>query len=118
MIYVINEDATVTSADSPVGVERPWFVSLTAAAVHGAAPMTCFTKEGIRREGFLNPMPDPDFTSPDTTPDRHNYFVQFLDGVVHYPPLNPVEAANTPVRTHEEPIRTFDFEAENIVPAI
>lgn len=117
--YVINTDMTISLAPDGAKVDRPWFVSLTAAAVHSGARVTCFTKEGVRKEAFPNPLPDPNKIDLNAFPDRRHYFVQMTeDGVLHSPPLMPEQAAEwTRLIVTEEPL-VFDYDADNVVPEI
>lgn len=117
--YVVNTDLTLTRLPDGVPTERPWFVSLTAAAVHSGAAVSCFTKEGIRKDPFPNPLPDPAEIDINAFPDRKHYFVQMTeDGVLHNPPLTPEEASDwTRFIVREDP-PVFTYEPSHIVPSL
>lgn len=118
-VYVINEDATISSVPKGEHGGRPWFISPAAAVIHGGVEMTCFTREGVRAEPFLNPFPDPHEIIENAEPARHHYFVQMTDGVLHSPPLTPDEAARfTSGLSGTIPDDELDYDAPHIIPAI
>lgn len=117
--YVINDDGTISRVETRASA-RPWFSSLTAAAVHSGAEITCFTKEGVRAEPFPNPSPDLVTFDPDAFVERHAYYVQMTeDGEIHTPPLSPREAAewtsHLAVLVEDE---SFDYEPDNLIPEL
>lgn len=118
-VYVINEDATISSVSKGGENGRPWFISPAAAVIHGGVEMTCFTKEGVGEEPFPNPFPDPHGLTEDAIPERHHYFVQMTGGVLHSPPLSPAEAAMMASSFADTaPTHEFTYEPENIIPAL
>lgn len=118
-VYVINEDATISSVSKGGENGRPWFISPAAAVIHGGVEMTCFTKEGVGEEPFPNPFPDPHGITENAIPERHHYFVQMTGGVLHSPPLTPAEAALiAPGLTEMAPADRFDYDPDNIIPVL
>lgn len=114
MRYELTQDGMITMVADDVPVKGPWFVSLTAAAVHSGVPVTCFTKEGVRADAFPNPLPDPRNIDPEAFPEKRHYFVQMThEGYLHNPPLMPEQAKDwTAFIVGDVPV--FDYEPENI----
>lgn len=115
-------EPVVAGVSSEETNKKPYFTSLTGALVHTGVEATSFTKDGISAKPFPNPTQDPvDYSQEETLPplEKSTFFVEFTaDGELHIPPLTAQEAREHYAKIATQQDREFNYEAENLIPAI